>query len=362
MKPETRLYAIRARSPLHVGSGQGVGFIDLPIAREVATGYPYVPGSAVKGVFADACEASEDGRKDDESKDQKYRHKAYLKRLAFGVKDSDGAEKSANAGCLVFTDARLLCLPVRSLYGTFAWCTCPFVLRRLAADLQRSDRALPWKNGKEPGIPTVAASQGAAGPGGGAAAAPLPMLVPDPASSALVESGTKPNVFLEDLDFEAKNCADVAAWAGPIAEVVFSDSKHNAWRDLFCKRFAVVHDDIFGFLCETATQVDARIKIGDSGTVEGGALWYEECLPEETILTGLVWCGPVWGRNAKKEQELNINDQHVAPGAIVKKFCDAPNGRDLQIGGNASVGRGQVTLRFTSGQPRAPSSTAGASP
>ncbi|WP_298819062.1 RAMP superfamily CRISPR-associated protein [Chloroflexus sp.] len=49
----TYLYFLHALSPLHAGTGQGSGVIDLPIAREKATGIPYLPGSSVKGVLRD---------------------------------------------------------------------------------------------------------------------------------------------------------------------------------------------------------------------------------------------------------------------------------------------------------------------
>ena len=51
----------------------------------------------------------------------------------------------------------------------------------------------------------------------------------------------------------------------------------SRWQELFLDRFAIVHDDVFTFLCETATQVDARVKIDDdTKTVEEGQLWYED--------------------------------------------------------------------------------------
>ncbi len=45
----TRLTFIHALSALHAGTGQGAGVIDLPIAREKATGLPFLPGSSLKG-------------------------------------------------------------------------------------------------------------------------------------------------------------------------------------------------------------------------------------------------------------------------------------------------------------------------
>ena len=57
-----RLLFIYAISPLHAGTGQGVGVIDLPIAREKATGIPFLPGSSVKGTLRDLCK---DPKKED---------------------------------------------------------------------------------------------------------------------------------------------------------------------------------------------------------------------------------------------------------------------------------------------------------
>ena len=44
---KARLAFVHALSPLHAGTGQGVGVIDLPIAREKHR-YPYLPGSSFK--------------------------------------------------------------------------------------------------------------------------------------------------------------------------------------------------------------------------------------------------------------------------------------------------------------------------
>ena len=50
---------IHALSPLHAGTGQGVDVIDLPIARERATGLPLLPGSSLKGTLLDAYRAAQ---------------------------------------------------------------------------------------------------------------------------------------------------------------------------------------------------------------------------------------------------------------------------------------------------------------
>ena len=71
--PSQGPYWIHALTPLHVGSGRGIGFIDLPIMREKATEYPFVPGSAVKGVLADHHGA------DDEARDQSNKQNGRFK-------------------------------------------------------------------------------------------------------------------------------------------------------------------------------------------------------------------------------------------------------------------------------------------
>lgn len=115
----TRMYWLHAITPLHVGAGRGVGFIDMPIMRERVTNWPLVPGSAIKGVMRDHFTNNDIDEK--------------LIDVAFGKKVMDD---SAIAGALVLTDAHIVCMPVRSLYGTFAYATSPIVLERLRRDLK----------------------------------------------------------------------------------------------------------------------------------------------------------------------------------------------------------------------------------
>ena len=111
---QARMLFLHALSPLHVGTGQGVGVIDLPVAREKGTGIPIVPGSSLKGVLR--CLVEDDT----------------LRKKVFGPDTSAAHE---HAGSVQFGDLHLLFLPVRSLRGTFAWVTSPFLLQRFARDL-----------------------------------------------------------------------------------------------------------------------------------------------------------------------------------------------------------------------------------
>jgi CRISPR-associated protein Cmr4 len=85
--------------------------------------------------------------------------------------------------------------------------------------------------------------------------------------------------------------------------------------------------------------VRARIKLKEgTRTVEKGALWYEENLPAETLLWGILGCD----RSRRDKDGPNADQlmQHFLGEVVrLKKDHDALS---LQIGGNATVGRGRV--------------------
>jgi len=288
----TKMYWLQAVTPLHVGAGKGVGFIDMPIMREKVTTWPFVPGSAVKGVLRDYFT-------------QYAKQEKTLIDAAFG---QAGTDNESNAGSLVLTDAHIVCMPVRSLYGTFAYVTSPLVLERLKRDLSVT--------GAEtlPEIPSPTDH------------------VAFHAPVSVINSGTK--VFLEDLDLTAKPDGEkTGAWAKTLSEILFPDPD---WQKIFRERFAIVQDNCFTFLAEHGTDVAARVRINDERKiVEKGALWYEESLPSEAILAGIAWCDRIYGGKG------------IMQDTILTTFCQ--NDLDLQIGGKANVGKGRVRCRFTRG-------------
>ena len=295
--PNTHIYWLHPLSPTHAGIGRGVGYIDLPIDRAGVTGWPILRGSGFKGVWRDWAIQ--------QKKDQIE--------LAFGRADKDG--ESANSGALIPTDAKLVCLPVRSFRGTFAWATSPLCLQMLRRTLSLAGvHDLP----NAPKELTDDKAHHATG-------------------SALVEGK---NIFLEDLDFTAVECKTATAWAAKIAEWVFD--KDDPWSKEFQKRFVVLPDSAFDFLCETGTEVHTRVRIDDEmKTVAKGALWTEESLPAETILMGLIQCDRVF---QKKDETPKVDEA-----TLLNQFAplNPPKPLTLQIGGKATVGRGQVRCVFT---------------
>src|SRR5690606_13406864 len=122
---KTRLLYIFTRTPLHVGAGASVGAIDQPIIRERHTGFPIIPGSSLKGTFADYW--NDTLREEQATKPGEPNKRV---RVTANGDSSDAAwlfgsdnDKHAAAGSLQFSEARTLAFPIRSARGSFAWIT-----------------------------------------------------------------------------------------------------------------------------------------------------------------------------------------------------------------------------------------------
>ena len=263
---------LHALTPVHAGTGQAsASAIDLPIAREKATGWPILPATSIKGVLRAAVK---DMMENDEEES------------LFGSRNSSDPN-GGRAGSLQIGDARLLCFPVRSWKGVFAYATCPLILRRLKRDFR--DLGIPMP--VQVDIPPVENEQA--------------LTAED---SLLIEANNK-TLWLDDLELISVQSPTVKEIAVGIAQAVFTD---EAEHESFIKRFVILSDDVFDFLAEFATEVTARIELNEcTKTVKPGGLWYEEAIPAEAIF--------------------------VAPmlGARIPKLPAT-----LQIGGNESVGRG----------------------
>ena len=294
---KTQLFHLHAQSALHVGTGQAVGAVDLPIARSRATHLPLVPGSGIKGVLRSAFS-------DSEAKE------AVLS--LFGPEEIN-APDSAASGALAFGDAHLLLLPVRALAGVLCWVTCPFVLRRYRDDLIRCGHEAPE-------LPPALTEQGA-----WVTANSVNLAANGPQDKT-------PKLILEDLDLAAeKRHAD--AWADHIGQAIHPGDT-SAQADLKT-RFAIVSDNTFSFLADTATEIRTRVRIVPATrTVATGALWTEENLPAETVLWGLIGIGAARGKGAGLESAEQVK---TLWSETQTKLGTAPL---LQMGGKATVGRG----------------------
>lgn len=290
---KTRLFHLHALSALHVGTGQGVGAVDLPIARSRATNLPIVAGSAIKGVLRDELTTQLDKDK---------------VKVLFGAEPNDN-NNNPHAGAVAFGDANLLLLPIRSFAGTVAYATCPFILKRYQRDL------LPEKVADIPTNPT------------------------DKQKTAFVVSGSvlvlgDEKIALEDLDLPAKKDDNAQKWAEAIAKEVFPNDEN--WQKELITRFVILPDDVFSFLADTATEIRTRIQIDrETRIVKQGALWSEENLPCETVLWGVF--------GVHESREPKSDNQRTKTADELNSWLPE-NELTLQMGGKHTVGRGLCRL------------------
>jgi CRISPR-associated protein Cmr4 len=239
---KTILLGMLAETAIHPGTGRSGGVIDLPVAREAATDYPFIAGSSLKGALRDKTETALQKGKE-------------LADRWFG--------KADNAGELLVSDARLLLLPVRSLTGSYRWLTCPHIVERLCRDMRRA------------GLPFDAS-------------------VPEVSKATVHTSGTG-KIYLEEREFNIGAEPD-----GKLIALLGSMTAHKATRGRIDTTLAIVSDDDFAWFARYALPVQAR-NVLDDDTKQSKNLWYEESLPADTLMYAVVAA-----RNNAAEETLKL--------------------------------------------------------
>lgn len=291
------LYAV---SPVHMGAGSAVGVVDNPIQRERHTRHPCFAGSGIKGALRHSWE-------------QLGGNRAHLDRI-FGP---ESGSENLHAGAVSFGDARLVVFPVRSLRGGYAYVTSPAALARARRLLELCGIACNWE------VPAVNDEDA---------------LVTG-ASTLLAGDG---KLHLELFQFNARSLPGLDALARDLAERSLPQGEeHGFFRDKMARDLVVLSDTDFGHFVENATLVEAHVRIDDrSGTADDGGLFYTENLPPESLLLAPLMVGDT--RTGRDEDRLDAEAVY----SQVEKVLQA---RVLQIGGDATTGRGLVVARVLEG-------------
>jgi CRISPR-associated protein Cmr4 len=297
-------------TPLHPGSGASVGAVDLPVQRERYTNFPIVQASGVKGALRDVAEKLWADKKEEI-------------KVVFGPE----TEKASDyGGALAFTDARLLLFPVRSARGIFAWITCKAAIERLKRDISIIPGSMEkdvFTQIQEIELPKV--ERGKA-------------VVP----SKNVALGDK--IVLEEFVFSLSDegrdkVKNLASWLANNAfplNLGFWQKKLKEDHDL-----VLLSDDDFRHFVEMSTELITRVQLGETGTVAAGP-WDEEHLPCETLLYSLALA-----TNPKKEQNTtSITDANKVIEFLSNLLKEV---QVAQFGGDETVGKGLVLLRFVEG-------------
>jgi CRISPR-associated protein Cmr4 len=231
---KTRLIGLLAETSVHPGAGQSADIIDLPVAREAATGYPVVPGSSVKGALADYAR----------DPDFVFNKADFI----FGKQD--------DAGALLVSDARLLLLPVRSLTSAYKWVTCPHLIERWQRDCGRT------------GIEKTAAL-----------------------SSVSVVSGNflgkeTDALFLEERQFKPMTDPPEDLFSS-LVTAIHPLIKHPATRDRLRDQLVIISNDDFAWFAKNGLGVQARNALKRE-TKESENLWYEEYIPADALFYAML--------------------------------------------------------------------------
>lgn len=283
----TKLLTIFTRTPLHVGCGSSVGAVDQPVARERHTGFPVIPGSAIKGVLADLWNETVVDPKDANGKRKIVRSKEGC--ALFGNDDT----KNPSAGKLLVGEGKLLAFPVRSAKGAFAWLTCPCALNRFTRDTDATFQ-----------IPTFEDTTSA-------------VVAQD---SALCLKG-KSKVVFEEYPLTASATLDAA-----LVDAFKKLSDDPVWQNEVATHLAVVSDELFQYFAENACEIAQHNRIDDeTGVVANGALFSQENVPSETIFYSVMnaqEADPLAQLESKLNEEKNL----------------------LQIGADVTTGLGWCTV------------------
>lgn len=305
-------------TPLHAGSGDDLGLVDLPIQREKHTGFPKIEASSLKGALREAFENTPGKENDRGFQIDIHRVFGYDEAFAKSLNEEDKkshqivkhfADNTQFSGCLALSDARLLLFPVKSMKGVFVWLTCPQVLNKFAADMQIAGIT----------VDSLAAFTNFGLNDGEALTS----------SQAPLHSNA---VILEEFAFDAKVDDSLQKLATTLSELVFKDAGLAYWKNLLQKNLVLLNDTDFRDFTTMSTEVITRIKIdNETGTVEDGALFTEEYLPTDSVLYALAVSSDDYSKSPDKK------DAAWAMNFFSKNMTDHPI---FQLGGNATLGKG----------------------
>ena len=294
----TRMLFIYVETPLHAGTGRGLGAVDLPIQRERITGYPIVQASSLKG----RLRAASKGRLEDE-----------VHAAIFGPEA--GSNAPDHAGALSTGDARLLLFPVRSLAGVFAWTTSCDALARFRREAALVGLSHDWQ------LPTAPTNDSE---------------VCYVTGQALVAGN---QVVLEEFSFRADTThvqalQAIGKW---LAENALPQTEeYRYWREALPNKLCLLPNDAFRDFVLYATEVQTHVNlVSETKTVQDGALWTTESLPVDTLLYAPLLAT----RSRKKEVDLSAE-------ALLAEL-EKLNLTRTQLGGDETTGQGMVALRWT---------------
>lgn len=225
---------IKAISPVHAGSGQDLGLVDMPIQREGHTGFPKIEGSSLKGAIKHNIYHKV--KKEENSLNTLY--------IVFGA-DNDKGNIASRIG---FTDAKVLFFPVKATDRLFYYVSCPYILKRWGEEKGNTIEIPEITEGEYIGL-----------------------------------NKNINNIILEEFIFEKKESMMIDDIIKEFELKTVLDENNTI----------IISDEDFEDMVCMYTEIITRNKIDPkTGVAKDGSLFSEEYLPAETIMYYQVLEGP----------------------------------------------------------------------
>ncbi|PLV57159.1 type III-B CRISPR module RAMP protein Cmr4 [Thermotoga sp. SG1] len=276
---EKQVFLLYAETQVHAGTGFETGVVDLPIQRERTTKFPVIQG--IKGALRAYFRVN--------SKDKG-------KEIEIFGSDPESGEET-KPGNLNFSEAKILLFPVRNPDKLFVWVTCPLVLVRFAKAVDEEEVIKEIEERAKIDYDKC-----------------LPLF---DARKVYLEE-----IKLEAVDIDLPKTRRLIAKISRCAPIDYLKNKIKS-------DVVIVNDTLFSEIVQSMTEVVPRIRINrETKTVEEGGLWYEEYLPQDTVMYFVV----------RKSYYNNMKD------SLMETFKSTVHGNLVNIGGKETVGKGMVWI------------------
>lgn len=294
---------IYTETPLHAGTGMGLGSVDLPIQRESLTQYPMIQNGGIKGAIRSQLPRSNKIDAD----------------IAFGFERTTNGEVIGTVGgAISFGDVRIMAFPIQSLRGIYAYVTCSAVLNRLRDWLSHQGVV---------DLPSIPANE------------PSALCSSD---QILIDDA----VVLDNTPLKATVSDMAKQWAAWLAKYALLDSPIYAHtRTHLSNYFVIVSDEDFENYVTQGTQEITRIQIKQSTrTTAQGALFTQELVPAESLFYVPIFANKPRASSSDfaKASALTVNMDT----SDLLMWLDQVLPQQIQIGADESIGCGFVTLQL----------------
>lgn len=286
------LLFLYAETPVHAGADSSAGALDLPIQREITTGFPIIKAESLKGALRERFRPP----RQEKAGRERWRDVFGAEPPAPGTRAGD-----LKPGTLRVHEAQLVAFPAPTLTRTFAWVTSPLARARLERKARLAGVAVKASDG-------TGSAVGLDGP------------------ECLSAGKDHARFVLGPYTVTARHDPAAARWANRLAGIALPGIDEMAFfKQKLATDLYVCSDELLGAISRDCAPVATRIQLAtgeDDGhprkTVQHGP-FQSEYLPAESLLAALLECD---------------SDSHLS------YVCATLNDTVLRLGGDETLGKG----------------------